>query len=135
MAFVSLPATTNSMPIQVERHFAPGLLMYRYVGAPPSPEEQADLRRELIARGQLTAETRAVMDLRALDGLPSDEEMARTIKLAMENHAWPRRRAYVVLPWMHLRLLQAIEAQAGAAITMAAFMDERAAVEWVEALE
>lgn len=123
------------MPIQVERHFAPRLLLYRFVGVPPSPEHQADLRRELIARGQLTADTRAVMDLRGLTELPTDEEMARTIKLAMEDDAWPRRRAYVVLPWMHLRLMQAIETQAAGAVTMAAFMDERAAVEWVEGLE
>jgi hypothetical protein len=122
------------MPLNVDHTAAPRLLIYRYTGAAPSPEEQANVRQTLIAAGHLTGETLAVMDLRALQGMPTDEELKRTVALAMEDNAWPVRRAYVVLPWMHLPVIRAIESLTAGTITMAAFLTEQDALDWLQRL-
>src|SRR5687768_3300539 len=95
------PERTRRMPIHVDRTDAPQRLIYRYRGPAPTPEEQAALRHNLIGDGQLTDATVALMDLTRLETVPTEEELVRTIDAAVELGGWPRRRAYVVLPWMH----------------------------------
>jgi hypothetical protein len=123
------------MPIHVDRTDAPARLIYRYRGAAPSPDEQAVLRHNLINEGHLTAATGALMDLTRLDTVPTDEELLRTIEAALEIGGWPRRRAYVVLPWMHLPIVRAIAQRTSTTITLAAFLSEADALRWLDEAE
>lgn len=119
------------MPIEVDRSEAPRLLRYRYWGPPPSSQEQADVRLTMIASGELTDETSAVMDLRGLTGVHTAEALDAAIVSALRVGGWPCRRAYVVLPWMHEAMMEMLEDRLSETITMAAFIDVGAALQWL----
>ena len=119
------------MPIEVDTTHAPRFVRYRYAGEYPSVEEQSRLRDSLIACGFLTADTVALMDARELSSVPDDDVLAKTVATALQRGGWPRRRAYLINPEMHLHMIRQFQDLAMTTVTTAAFLDEKEALEWL----
>ena len=119
------------MPIEVDTTHAPRLLRYRFSGAYPSVEEQSKLRDSLIKLGYLTSETRAIMDAREITEIPDDDILAKTVAAALQRGGWPRRRAYLINPDVHLHMIRQFQDLAMTTVTTAAFVDEAEAMEWL----
>jgi hypothetical protein len=114
--------------MEVDTSEAPALLKVRCAGALPSPEEQAALRDDLIARGLLTIDTVSLLDLREAetpDAITIGKSIAALLRVGM-----PRRRACLINPGKHLQVLQYFQ-MAVPWMSTAAFTDEREAREWL----
>jgi hypothetical protein len=114
--------------MELDTSEAPALLKMRFSGALPSPEEQAALRNDLIARGLLTVDTVCLLDLREAD-TPDAVTIGRSIA-ALLRVGMPRRRACLINPGKHLKVLQYFQA-AVPWMSTAGFIDEREALEWL----
>jgi hypothetical protein len=123
----------GAMPIEVDTSEAPAFLRYRYTGPFPSVDEQALVRERLIAGGQLTAATIALMDARQLDTVPDDDTLARMVAAALQRGGWPRRRAYLIDPVKHQHMIEQFKQLAMTSVTTAAFTDENEALAWLRA--
>ena len=99
--------------------------------AGPSPEEQGELRQALIRAGELTETTRALMDIRELIGVPNETELELTIVMANRAGGWPLRRAYLVLPWLHMPFMKRLRERAPKSITLATFLYQADAMRWL----
>lgn len=119
------------MAIEVDTSDAPAFLRYRYYGSFPSLEEQAAVRNRLIEFGALTADTRALMDIRELTEVADDTILAKTVAAALERGGWPKRRAYLIQPAMHLHMISQFQDLAMTTVTTAAFVDEQEALAWL----
>lgn len=116
------------MPIEIDTRGAPALLRIRCIGVFPSPEEQAALRVDLIARGLLTTATVSLIDFRDIEA-PDAITFGKSIAAAV-SAGIPRRRACIINPGKHLKVLQYFQA-AVPWMSTAAFIDEREALEWL----
>ena len=119
------------MPIEVDTSEAPALLRYRYTGPFASLDEQAATRERLMADGHLTSLTVALMDVRALETVPDDDLLARTVAAALEKGGWPRRRAYLIDSAKHGHMIEQFQQFAMTTVRTAAFTDEREALAWL----
>lgn len=116
------------MAIDVDTSEAPALLRIRCHGPVPSPDEQASLRQDLIANGMLTEGSVSLLDFRDLE-IPDALTVAKSIAAAI-SAGIPRRRAFLINPGKHLWALQQFQA-AMPGMSVAAFIDEREALEWL----
>ena len=73
------------MPIDVDTSDAPRFLRFTLIGTWPSLEEQRDLRLRLVHALQLTAGTRALIDLRAVENTPSYHEANAIVAAAARD--------------------------------------------------
>ena len=119
------------MPIEVDTTRAPLFVRYRFYGEFPSVEEQSAVRESLIAFGLLNADTVALMDVREVTQVPSDDVLARTVAAALERGGWPRRRAYLIDPATHRHMVEQFQDLAMTTVTTAAFADEGEAMAWL----
>lgn len=116
------------MPIEVDTTEAPALLRFRCFGVLPSAEEQEQLRADLMDQGLLTEGSVSLLDVREAD-TPDALTIAKSIAAALRA-GMPRRRACLINPGKHLRILQQFQ-KAAPWMTTAAFIDEREAIEWL----
>ena len=116
------------MPIEVDTSEAPALLRFRCYGAVPPAEAQEALRQDLIAKGLLTDGSVSLLDVREIE-TPDAVTIVKSIA-AIVRTGIPRRRACVINPGKHLRILQQFQA-AVPWMSTAAFVDEREALEWL----
>jgi hypothetical protein len=86
------------------------------------------LRDRLIEFGWLTAETRAIMDVRTLDEIPNDEVLAKIVAARPQRGGWPVRRAYLIDPARHQPMIEHFRMTSA---TIAAFVDEDEAMRWL----
>lgn len=119
------------MPIDIDTSQAPRFLHYQFTGSYPSVEEQSALREKLMARGLLTRDTVALMDVRGLATMPDDDVLAKTVAAALERGGWPTRRAYLIDPARHLRMVEQFQDLAMRTVATAAFVDEEEALKWL----
>ena len=119
------------MPIEVDTTRAPAFVRYRFRGEYPSIDEQAAIRESLITFGLLTSETVALMDVREVTQIPSDDILAKTVAAALERGGWPRRRAYLIDPVAHRHMIEQFQDLAMTTVTTAAFADEDEAMAWL----
>jgi len=117
------------VPIEVNTDEAPALIRIRCAGPVPLPEEQARVRDDLVAKGLLTKDSVSLLDLRDVE-VPRDPSLILgTIAEALRT-GMPKRRALLINPGLHLRLLQQFQA-AAPSMSTAAFIDEREAIAWL----
>lgn len=116
------------MPCEVDTAEAPALLRFRCFGACPTAAEQSAVRSDLRAKGLLTSATVSLLDVRELEP-PDPVTVVESIAAAIRD-GMPLRRACLINPGLHLRLLQQFQAMAPGMAT-AAFIDEREALEWL----
>jgi hypothetical protein len=116
------------VPIEVDTSQAPALLRFRCVGASPTAEEQEALRADLMDKGLLTKGSVSLLDVREMD-TPDSMTIAKSITAAVRAGI-PKRRACLINPGKHLRILQQFQ-KAVPWMSIAAFLDEREALEWL----
>ena len=96
----------------------------------PSPDVARTILKELRSAGQLTASTTIMVDLRAIEHLPRQDEVRVTIDAVSSQDHWPLRRAYLVLPGAQYGVMRQLQAQMPEDIETEIFTDEAAAREW-----
>jgi hypothetical protein len=114
--------------IEVDTSEAPALLKIKCVGAFPTPEEQEQIRTQLIASGLLTESSVSLLDVREADR-PDAIMIGKSIAAAVRA-GLPTRRAWVINPGRHLAALQYFQ-KAVPWMPTAAFINEREAIEWL----
>ena len=90
-----------------------------------------EVRSRLIANAHLTAETRALFDLRNVETVPNYHEVAAMIAAAMRVGGWPRTRAYIVASALQFGIVRQMKALAPPEVHLEIFFDEGEAVTWL----
>ena len=112
--------------ISVDRTDSPNFLRFTVTGDWPTPEEQRQLRDALSVSGDLTARTRALIDLRELTpGGPADPVASAKEGLIT------RVQAYLVATSEQHHFARQCRIAAGAGRVVEIFIEERAALEWL----
>jgi hypothetical protein len=119
------------MPIDLDTTEAPSFIRLTLRGQWPTLEEQRDLRERMMASGQLTAETRALIDFRALATTANYSEVETIIGAAMQSGGWPLFRAYVVGSAVQFGLVRQMKALALPHVELEVFTDEQEAQIWL----
>jgi hypothetical protein len=118
------------VPIEVDTAEAPALLRLRLADPVPSVDEIAAVREQLMAAGSLDENTVSLIDVRDVTRPITDAGFLRLAKLLISERS-PRRRAILMNPGLHLRLMQLFQSIAPPTSAMAGFLDERVALEWL----
>lgn len=84
------------MPVTVVTSDAPRTLRYTFAGDWPTSREHSDTSAQLRAAGHLTANTKALFDIRAAENLPHLNEMDHASGLTTANARWPLVRGFLV---------------------------------------
>jgi hypothetical protein len=112
--------------ISVDLSDSPNFLRFTVTGDWPTPEQQRQLRDSLSASGELTARTRALIDLRELTpGGPADPVASAKEGLIS------RVQAYLVATSEQHHFARQCRIAAGAGRVVEIFIEERAALEWL----
>jgi hypothetical protein len=119
------------MPIDIDTSEAPSFIRITLRGDWPTLEEQRDARHQLIAAGDLIAETRALIDFRPLATTAAYSEVATIIASAMKDGGWPLVRAYVVGSAVQFGLVRQMKALAPATVQLEVFTSEEEAHVWL----
>ena len=120
------------MLIQTDLDEAPDFIRLTLDGVWPSIEEQRQLRRSLVAKGLLTAETCALIDLRMVATVPRYEEVQLIAEAALEEGGLPMYRAYVVGSALQYGVVRQLQSAAGASVTrIGVFSDQTEALVWL----
>ena len=120
------------MPVAVVTDQAPALLSFTMSGAWPTIAEQRDLRRQLHDRGQLTRQSRALIDIRAVESLPKfDAVDAAMLAAGQDFSALPHRIAFLVLPGAVFGVGRMLQSLSPSGLELELFEDEAAARDWL----
>ena len=118
-----LGATT----IDVDRSDSPNFIRLTLTGEWPAPDEQRQLRESLGASGELTADTRALIDLRELAPPSGPFDAAASAK----EGVIARVQAYLVATSDQHHFARQCRITAGPGRVVEIFIEERAALEWL----
>jgi hypothetical protein len=119
------------MPIDLDTTEAPAFIRITLRGVWPTLEDQRDARLHLLAKGQLTAETRALIDFRALATTADYSDVETIIASAMKDGGMPFFRAYVVGSAVQFGLVRQMKALAPPQVEIEIFTDEQEAHVWL----
>ncbi len=119
------------MPIAVDDTQAPAFLRWTVTGTWPSIDELGKVRARLIAGGQLTAETRALIDVRNVESVPDYHEVPAMIQAALKAGGLPLHRAYVVASAVQFGLVRQMQALSPSEIKVEIFFSESEAIAWL----
>lgn len=120
----------GKLPVDLDVSQAPGYIRLNLTGELPTVQDQGTLRRELMARGHLTADTRALLDLRGVTRMPKYSEIQQIVAAATADKGWPLRRAYLVMPGVQFGFVRQLQAIAPPEVTIDLFTTESEALEW-----
>ena len=110
---------------------APAFLRWTFTGAWPSIAEFGVVRDQLIASQHLTPATRALLDIRNIESVPSYTEVARMIDAAMKTGGLPLHRAYLVASAEQYGIVGQMRALAPPGIVVEMFFNEPDALAWL----
>jgi hypothetical protein len=119
------------MPFFIDSTHAPALLRITLGETWPTVDEQRVWRVKMIDEGLLTAQTRALIDMRPLKQFPHYEEMTMVIASAVRDGGWPLYRAYLAMPGMQFGIARQFQLMAPPTVTLQVFTDEVAAEQWL----
>ena len=92
-----------------------------------------DVRTALIAKAQLTTDTRALFDLRNVETVPAYHEVAAMIEAAMRTGGLPLVRAYLVGSAVQYGIVRQMKSLAPPHIKVEIFFTEIEALAWIDA--
>lgn len=119
------------MPIAVDTSEAPEFLRITLHGNWPTIDEQREVRQRLIASGQLTESTRALIDFRLLASTVAYTEVAKIVAAAIQDGGLPFHRAYLVGSAVQYGLVRQMKSIAPPHIALEIFTDEQEALMWL----
>jgi hypothetical protein len=119
------------MPIVLDTTEAPTFIRITLHGDWPTLDEQRQVRQQLMAAGELTAETRALIDFRQLATTAGYSEVEQIIAAAMKDGGWPLFRAYVVGSAVQFGLVRQMKALAPPMVELEIFTSEEEAHVWL----
>jgi hypothetical protein len=119
------------MAIAIDTSDAPAFIRITLTGEWPTLEEQSVARQRAIDNGELTAETRALIDFRGLASTAPYAEVEKIIASAMKAGGWPLFRAYVVGSAVQFGLVRHMKALAPPPVEIEVFTDEQEAQIWL----
>jgi hypothetical protein len=119
------------MPIAVDTSEAPSFLRITLTGEWPTLDQQREVRQRLLATGELTSTTRALLDFRNLTSTAPYTEVEKIIESAMKDGGWPLFRAYVVGSAVQFGLVRQMKAVAPSHVEIEVFTDEQEAHVWL----
>jgi hypothetical protein len=119
------------MPIDVDTSEAPSFIRINLRGEWPTIEEQGRVRHQLIESGQLTADTRALIDLRNVATTAGYSDVEHMIAAATKAGGLPLFRAYLVGSAVQFGLVRQMKALAPSPVELEIFTDEREAHIWL----
>lgn len=119
------------LPIAIDTSEAPSFLRFTLMRSWPTIEQQRELRVKLMDAGQLTAQTRAVIDLRDVAEVPNHTDANAILAAPAREGGLPRLRAYLVGSAVQYGMARQFRSMAGAAAQIGIFTDEHEALEWL----
>lgn len=120
------------MPIVVDTSEAPSFIRITLHGDWPTIDEQREVRQRLLAAGQLTETTRALIDFRQLASTVPYTEVEKIIAAAVKDGAMPFHRAYLVGSAVQYGLVRQMKAVSPRSlVTLEIFTDEQEAMMWL----
>lgn len=119
------------MPIDVDSREAPALLRLRCYDPYPTAEEITAVRGRLIDAGLLNEDSVSLIDLRDLSAIDDEAIFQQLVQALVSHGEYPRRRAILINPGVHLKRLQQFQQMAPKSMTAAGFLDEQQAIEWL----
>jgi hypothetical protein len=121
------------MAIQVDATGAPRILRLTIGESWPGLEEQRSWRQSMIESGQITAETRALIDVRSLTQLPKYEELQGILNGIMRDGGWPLQRAFLTSTVAQFGVARQLQLMAPPTISVEVFNDLNEAEAWLDA--
>ena len=112
--------------IGVDLSDSPNFIRFTVTGEWPTPDQQRQLHDSLRAAGELTARTRALIDLRELAPSGPVDPMA-----AAKEGLITRVQAYLVATSEQHHFARQCRIAAGPGRVLEIFIEERAALEWL----
>jgi hypothetical protein len=112
--------------IGVDVSDSPHFVRLTFDGDWPTPDQQRQLRESLSATGELTADTRALIDLRELAPLSPGAPVA-----SAKEGVITRVQAYLVATSEQHHFARQCRIAAGPGRVLEIFIEERAALEWL----
>lgn len=120
------------MPVRVVTTEAPALLTVTLSGVWPSVQEQRAVRRPLIEQGTLSRESKAIVDITGVTGLPRFNEVEAAMMAAETDVAMlPKRIALVVRPGANFGIGRMLQSMAPSGLAIELFTDEASARDWL----
>jgi hypothetical protein len=123
---VAYESGRSESTIGVDLSDSPNFIRFTVTGEWPASEQQRQLRESLTAAGELTAATRALIDLRELVPLGPVDPMA-----AVKEGLVTRVQAYLVATYEQHHFARQCRIAAGPGRVLEIFIEERAALEWL----
>jgi len=119
------------VPISLDISDAPRAIRFTVTGEWPPITELTEIRERLISSGQLTAQTRALFDIRMVASIPAYSSVEEMVGAAMKQGGLPLRRAYLVGAAVQHGLVRQMQALAPPQISIEIFTNEADAVSWL----
>jgi hypothetical protein len=110
---------------------APRAIRLNVTGEWPPIAELAAIRQQLISAGQLTAQTKALFDIRMVASIPPYSQVREIVDAAMKQGGLPLRRAYLVGAAVHHGIVRQMQALAPKEIGIEIFTNEAEAESWL----
>jgi len=120
--------------VELDGRRAPAFLRYRWTGEKLTPGGLAALRQRLQEETLLTSETRLLVDSRALDALPSLNDMRLVIAGAGRTGILPAAIAFVVATGPQEESAKDAISMMPATVKCEVFTDTEEAWRWLEGL-
>ena len=119
------------MPIEIDTSEAPTFIRITLHGEWPTLDEQREARLRLMNTGQLTGQTRALIDFRQLATTAPYSEVEKMVRAAMRDGGWPLFRAYIVGSAVQYGLVRQMKSLAPPSIEIEIFTNEEEAQVWL----
>ena len=119
------------MPIAVDTSEAPRFVRWTITGPWPGISEVGLVREQLIADGHLTELTRALLDIRDVETIPSYAEVTPMIESARRAGSLPWCRAYVVSSAEQFGIVRQMKALAPPGYRIEIFFNDADALAWL----
>ena len=119
------------MPISCDVDEAPRAIRLVVTGEWPPINELAALRQHLIETGHLTAQTRALFDIRMVTSVPPYSQVKEMVGAAMKQGGLPLRRAYLIGAAVQHGIVRQMQALAPPQVSVEIFTNEAEAAQWL----
>jgi len=121
------------MAFQVDATGAPRIVRMTLGEDWPGLAEQRAWRLSMIESGKITAQTRALIDVRGLARLPNYEDLQEILSGIIRDGGWPLQRAFLTSTAAQFGVARQLQLMAPQTLTVEVFTDPNEAEAWLQA--